>query len=649
MRRGLAAIVATLAIGLGSAPLAGAATLHVPQTYSTIQSAIDAASNGDIVLVAPGTYVENLDFLGKAIHVKSTKGPDVTIIDGSGGGASVVTFVNGEPNDAVLEGFKITKGTGSWIDQAFQGGGISCQFASPTIVGNVISENTAWFGAGIACYDSASPIIAYNVIRSNRIGSYCGAGGGIFCNVGSSPWIVGNEITENRSLCRGGGVAVYGMSAPFLEGNVISSNSTDYWDGAGILFQDSEGAIVRGNLISANVPGSSGGGITCWWSSPWIEDNDIVGNVAFGYAGIVSTEPSSSPIIRNNRICGNVAFGMGGGGISCLEGSCPLIVNNLITENVAQSPTPLQGGSALFCQTNASPTLINNTITRNWTQYGPTILLWSQSNPLIVNTILWGNEDGNDLIGAHSAFPVIRHSIVEGGWDGEGENNLDEDPRFVDAAGGDYHLRIQSPCVDAGDDNVESLPLTDFEGDPRIANGDGNPLAMVDIGADELLPEIAARFGTVNAAGANLANVLLVNGSVGDHRRTVEVPYLSLVSVAMTPPPGVPGKARFALYLWSGEPDLYTLVVQPHHLGVMTFATPLQPDLPQPLRIWNNLGHWAKLGTPNYPSSPAPSTLFTKAARWQATFTLQGFIQDGGSAADGPVSVTNAVVVKIVE
>jgi serine protease len=69
--------------------------IHVPANQPTIQAAINAAVNGDTVLVSPGTYVKNIDFKGKAITVKSSNGAKVTIVDGGNIGP-VVTFASQE-------------------------------------------------------------------------------------------------------------------------------------------------------------------------------------------------------------------------------------------------------------------------------------------------------------------------------------------------------------------------------------------------------------------------------------------------------------------------------------------------------------------------------------------------------------------------
>ncbi|MHC4943461.1 MAG: right-handed parallel beta-helix repeat-containing protein, partial [Planctomycetota bacterium] len=100
--------------------LAFSDTIYVPDDYPTIQQAIDAAVNGDTIIVRPGTYVENIDFKGKGTTVQSSHGPEVTVINGENPAnpdlGSVISFHNGEGLDAVLDGFTLTQGTGTWYE-----------------------------------------------------------------------------------------------------------------------------------------------------------------------------------------------------------------------------------------------------------------------------------------------------------------------------------------------------------------------------------------------------------------------------------------------------------------------------------------------------------------------------------------------------
>src|SRR5262249_54310265 len=97
-------------------------TIHVPADRPSIQAGIDAAVNGDTVLVAPGTYVENINFHGKAITVTSEQGSGVTVIDG-GAHDSVAAFVTGEGLSSVLSGFTLQNGLSPLSAPSFGDGG----------------------------------------------------------------------------------------------------------------------------------------------------------------------------------------------------------------------------------------------------------------------------------------------------------------------------------------------------------------------------------------------------------------------------------------------------------------------------------------------------------------------------------------------
>lgn len=140
------------------------ATTSVPSDYPTIQAAIDASQDGDTIIVQPGTYMENINYNGKAITITSTnpKYPSVvaaTIIDGNSQG-SVVTFSSGESQDSILMGFTIQHGTGTLIDGKRYGGGIYCgDNSSAAIRYNKIINNSADVGGGIYLQGNSFPTL----------------------------------------------------------------------------------------------------------------------------------------------------------------------------------------------------------------------------------------------------------------------------------------------------------------------------------------------------------------------------------------------------------------------------------------------------------------------------------------------------------
>ena len=182
-------LIVVVAVLGWSYPVA-AATIHVPSDQPTIQAGIDAALEGDTVLVAPGIYTgdgnRDIDLGGKNIVVESSAGPGITIIDCQATPTDQhrgFWFHNGETRQAVVSGFTITGGL---------------------VAGAIFVPYPLGYGAGILC-QGASPTIQNNIIRGNRAGSddlpfplNSGYGGGIFCLDGQ-PLIKGNVIAENRA------------------------------------------------------------------------------------------------------------------------------------------------------------------------------------------------------------------------------------------------------------------------------------------------------------------------------------------------------------------------------------------------------------------------------------------------------------------
>ena len=230
-----------------------------PADFENIQAAIDAASDGDEIVVMPGTYtgtnIEVINPLGKLITIRSSAGPEVTIIDAEGARRGV-TFETGEGPDTIIEGFTITGGTGG--PQGNYGGGINCSNSSPTIKDCIIEDNYSISGGGIYCNGNtdheANPIIIGCIIRNNVASS----GGGIYLGNNSNPSLTDCLIESNATdwgYGRGGGIYCYGNNTPTLTGCTVSGNSC------------SSGA------------NDSGPGIYCGGSSPVLTDTLVCGNL----------------------------------------------------------------------------------------------------------------------------------------------------------------------------------------------------------------------------------------------------------------------------------------------------------------------------------------------------------------------------------
>ncbi len=255
--------------------------------FKTIQEGIDASSDADTVLVAEGTYVENIQFNGKNITLTSTDPLDPTIvantvIDGKQSG-SVVTLSGTENETCVLSGFTV------WNGKAECGGGIS----------------------GGTEYRRTHAEIRNNVIAGNSaIGAYPeGRGGGVCCCDGL---IYHNTITRNVAEDVGAGLAVCNGT---IRNNTVTGNSAR--EGGGLAYCD---GIVRNNVVSFNTASYEGGGL--FYCDGRIENDTVYGNSAeSGGGGLYNCEGT----IRNCILWGNAGpAGQISGWVepaySCIEG-----------------------------------------------------------------------------------------------------------------------------------------------------------------------------------------------------------------------------------------------------------------------------------------------------------------------------------------
>ena len=410
-----------------------AATIHVPADQPTIQSGIDAARNGDTVLVADGIYKGegnvNIDFKRKQITVKSQNGAKATIIDCEEKVETRgVTFHNEETNDSVLDGFTIRNGVHEL------GGGIYCNNASPTIKNCMITLNRSVApnlkgheghgGGGIYCFNSDAVIIACKIIENS---ANSGHGGGVlftFTGIAketkSQPSLINCTISKND----GDGVFCYDNVNPVIKDCTVSQNN-----GMGIVFN----RFTRGNNSVTNclITQNRGSGIDCRY---------------YSYMNITDS------IITQNR----AEFG---GGIYC-DGSSIIDVSECV---IAQNIATKSGGGIYVHSKWGHAEITHSTIAHNTAnaEGGGVYAIIDVSFFNLSNSIVWGNNTNGD----HAEFAgggrriTIKSCDIQNGLEGIDrkpnewfiyEDNIDEDPFFIDADRGDYRLKDNSPAAAMG-------------------------------------------------------------------------------------------------------------------------------------------------------------------------------------------------------
>ena len=417
-------------------------TINVPADAATIQAGINAASDGDTVLVAPGTYVENIDSMGKTITVTSSGGPAKTIIDGSQGDV-VVSFVSGETRSSVINGFTIENAGASMYpnsnpDTYFMG--VNVGASSPTITNNVITKN---YGYGIEVYNGGALISGNTITYTSTqydpqqdYGCDYDDGDGIFVEGAATSvttTISNNTIEFNVGHCEGGGIGLYAAPLSTIISNNIIANNRSLGYGGG-LYEVNGSVSLYQNLIYNNVSGVAGGGV---------------------YLGMGSEDNATGPLtvfITNNTIYGNT-----------------ISLNPLIEDAwVDGSQVALPG---YVSQLGFFNDLIIANDSYSAIACWPSYQYLSGAPPVVLNS---------DVRNAGGA--------AYGGWctsPAGNTGNISADPKFNNPSSGDFHLLAGSPAIDTGFNAAPGLLSTDFDGNPRIQNATGAGEPIVDMGVYE--------------------------------------------------------------------------------------------------------------------------------------------------------------------
>jgi hypothetical protein len=411
------------------------ATLSTAAT--DIQSAIDAASDGDQVLVNDGTYqtggrpvygiLTNRVVINKAVTVQSINGPGSTIIEGYKvpGDIYGTNAVRGVylTNYASLIGFTITNGS-TWsgyyidMDHLADGGGIWCESTDSYISNCVITGNSAWdAGAGV---------------RSGTL-DHC-------------------LLTGNSTPNAGGG-ALYGI----LNDCVISNNFAQ-WGGGGVYgnppWASGLPASVNRCLVVSNYTYNNGGGV---WGAT-CTSCQLIGNSAielpdyyYTYGGAAEEGLLINCTLKNNH---SDRYG-GAADLSHLQG-CLIIGND----------AGVEGGGVNNCQ-SVNCTVVNNSAGTHWggASYGTLDNCVVYYNTAATNSnFFYFRED------PYITYDTTLNNCCTFPMPTFGTHTFTNAPLFVDLAHGDYHLQSNSPCINAGNNAANTL-TTDLDGNLRISGG----------------------------------------------------------------------------------------------------------------------------------------------------------------------------------
>ncbi|MHC4991504.1 MAG: right-handed parallel beta-helix repeat-containing protein [Planctomycetota bacterium] len=536
---------------------------------ATIQAAIDVAANGDEIIVAPGTYNEAIDLLGRSVHLRSSDGAELTTIDATGLGTTVVTCTTGEGPETIIEGFTITAGTGTPIPDlgnARGGGGMYSRGTSPTVRDCVFSQNAAvlpddmGIGGGVLSWDGGSPSITDCIFMENTSNN-----GAAICAFGSDPVVLdchfeGNTATAaDPQFGRGGAVYCVDATSRFTRCTFFGNGATLGGAISTFSWNQTTATTIVDCVLSANAA-QLGGAVDNIRPSAAAAPNEpvllrcvIESNVASIAGGAVRNLSAPARMV-NCQFVGNSAGE--GGGIYNLIGAHAVVTTCTFFEN---SATESGGAIRSEAATTASLPLITNcTFTANSAASGGALHSSNGASPTVVSSILWGNG-GGEIVDVGGSSTVVSYSDVQGGYPGPG--NIDTDPQCVDPTGGDMRLGTTSPCIDSGDgaavpaddqdldddtDTTEPTPY-DLDGNRRFVDDPATPDTgvpgpngvVVDMGAYEYQACPADTDGSGAVDTDDLINVIFDWGTDGtehggdiDGSGLVDVDDLTLVILA---------------------------------------------------------------------------------------------------------------------
>lgn len=419
-------------------------TIHVPADQPTIQAGIQAASAGDTVVVACGTYYEyDINMKSGVCLTSETGEADCVTVDAESQGT--VLRCGGVDSLTTVAGFTITGGL-----SPFGGGGITCcAGCDATLRSLTISDNRAELGGGGLDCSLSSPRILGCRFLSNR--TDFGVGGGMHVSSSSSsPQLEGCTFSLNHAQVDGGGLHIETGASPRISNCTFDSNDAER--GGGVFMWFDASATFTGCTFSSNAA-ESGGGLMTNEASSTLTDCVFTDNSA-DYGAAVRVQNHSSLSALHCSLSGNTAAAFGGGIMSSDDSPTELMDCTLV-EN-----SSMYLGGAVLVQNGSSLEVRNCTLSENSSLVGGG-LVFDDSAPVVVdNTIIAFGDEGGAVLCDGSSVPSLTccdiYGNAGGDWEGciagqYGANgNISENPLFCGSQNPaePYMLHSNSPCAE---------------------------------------------------------------------------------------------------------------------------------------------------------------------------------------------------------